>query len=335
MAATEHSDRRDRGAVVLVYHRIGPSGSDPLGLNVTPEHLAEHVEVLESGRYRPVPLAQLAHALLEDALPPNAIAVTFDDGYRGVLTEAKPLLEKSGIPATAFVPSGFVGDDREFWWEKLDDLIPGSTNGRPSPRRGIGRAKRLTAGVLRRGDGRTRLYREHFLRLRVLEPAERRAALDELAADLAVRRSPRPTSLPLSPEGLRALVTGDLVAVGAHTVTHPVLASLSTRAQEQEIVGSKTELEQLLDRPVGTFAYPYGGPTEYGGSAVAAVRRAGFDLACANVPGVVRSGTDAFQIPRFVVRDWEGDDFERALEHWISGRELDRRHRLGPRKVAP
>lgn len=334
MAATGHSDRRDRGAVVLVYHRIGPSGSDPLGLNVTPEHLAEHVGVLGSGRYQPVPLTQLAHALHQDAVPPDAIAVTFDDGYSGVLTEAKPLLEKNGVPATAFVPSGLVGDGREFWWEELDDLIPGSTNGRPSPRRGIVRATRLTARVLRRRENRTRRYREHFLRLRVLEPAERRAALDELAADLPARRSPRPTSLPLSSGELRALAAGDLVAVGAHTVTHPVLESLSPSAQEQEIAGSKAELEQMLDRPVRSFAYPYGGPTEYGGPAVTAVRRAGFDLACANVPGLVRPGTDVFQIPRFIVPDWDGDTFGRALEHWVSGRGLEPRGRRA-RKATP
>lgn len=319
--------------MVLVYHRIGPSGSDPLGLNVTPAHLAEHLEVLGSGRYRPVSLADLTCGLLEEALPSHAVAVTFDDGYRGVLTEAKPLLEKHGIPATAFVPSGFVGEGREFWWEKLDDVIPGSTNCWPQRRREIGHAIRLTAGILRRRDGRTQLYREHFLRLRVLEPAERQAALDDLAAGLPARRSPRPTSLPLSPEELRALAACDLVTIGAHTITHPVLAALSPRAQEQEIADSKAELEQLLDRPVRSFAYPYGGPTEYGEPAVTAVRRSGFDLACANVPGLVRAGTDVFQIPRFVVRDWDGETFERHLEHWISERRLDRRRRLA-RKAA-
>ncbi len=327
MASTRQTKIPDSGAVVIVYHRVGPSGSDPLGLNVTPEHLAQHLEVLGSHRYRPLSLTRLAGALREGAVPPNAIAVTFDDGYRGVLTEAKPLLEKTGIPATAFVPSGFVGDDREFWWEELDDLIPGSTNGRSSRRR-------LTAGILRRGDGRTRLYREHFLRLRILEPAERRAALDELAADLPARRSPRSTSLPLSSKELRALAAGDLVAVGAHTVTHPVLESLSPSAQEQEIAGSKAELEQMLDRPVRSFAYPYGGPTEYGGPAVTAVRRAGFDLACANVPGLVRPGTDIFQMPRLVVRDWDGEAFERHLEHWVSGRGLEPRGRRA-RKATP
>jgi len=333
VASARQTKIPDGGVVVLVYHRVGPSGNDPLGLNVTAEHLARHLEVLGSRRYRPTSLTRLAGALREDAVPPNAIAVTFDDGYRGVLTEAKPLLEKSGIPATSFVPSGFVGAE-EFWWEELDDLIPGSTNGGSNPRRGIGRAKRLTAGVLRRGDGRTRLYREHFLRLRVLEPAERRAALDELAAHLPARRSPRPTSLPLSSGELRALAAGDLVTVGAHTVTHPVLALLSPEAQEQEIAGSKFELEQLLDRPVGSFAYPYGGPTEYSAPAVTAVRRAGFDLACANVPGLVRPGTDVFQIPRFVVRDWDGETFERHLEHWISGAEPNPRRRLALRKMA-
>ena len=248
-----------------------------------------------------------------------------------MLAEAKPLLEKSGFPATAFVASGFVGDRREFWWEELEELLLGSRNGTPSRRRRTEWHGTLAAGRGLRDRGR-RLYGRHFLRLRLLDPGTRRSALDELAASFPERRPPRPARVPLSPEELRKLAEGGLITVGAHTITHPVLESLPPSAQEHEIVGSKTELEELLGRPVTGFSYPYGGPGEYGAFAVAAVQRAGFEFACANVPGLVRRGTDVLQIPRFVVLDWDGDTFARRLEHWLSGQELDRRN-LFRRKV--
>jgi peptidoglycan/xylan/chitin deacetylase (PgdA/CDA1 family) len=51
----------------------------------------------------------------------GAVAITFDDGYADLLANAKPLLERADVPATAFVVAGGLG--RPFWWDELAALL--------------------------------------------------------------------------------------------------------------------------------------------------------------------------------------------------------------------
>ena len=77
-------------------------------------------------------------------------------------------------------------------------------------------------------------------------------------------------------------------------------------------------LEEILGKRIDSFAYPYGGRSDYDSDAVAAVRQAGFTRACANYGGPLRSDTDVWQLPRFLVRDWNGDEFGHRLREWLS-----------------
>ena len=73
----------------------------------------------------------------------------------------------------------------------------------------------------------------------------------------------RTTHCPLTAQEVIELAADGLVEVGAHTVTHPVLASLSDAGQWHEIQRSKLDLEALLNRPVTSFSYPYGSRSIY------------------------------------------------------------------------
>jgi peptidoglycan/xylan/chitin deacetylase (PgdA/CDA1 family) len=88
-------------------------------------------------------------------------------------------------------------------------------------------------------------------------------------------------------------------------------------AQLDEILKSKARLEEILGHSTASFAYPFGGRRHYTEETVIAVRRAGFEWACSNFAGIVRSGTDRWQLPRFLVRDWDGDEFARNLKGWL------------------
>lgn len=88
--------------------------------------------------------------------------------------------------------------------------------------------------------------------------------------------------------------------IGAHTVSHPILTKTTQEQAQQEILGSKARLEEILGERIGLFAYPNGKPAEdYSPDNVALVRSLDFDAAVSTAWGTTRQGDDIFQIRRF------------------------------------
>lgn len=81
------------------------------------------------------------------------------------------------------------------------------------------------------------------------------------------------------------------MAIGAHTHSHPILATLSERAARNDIAGQRRRLEDLLQAPVNLFAYPNGkAGHDYGPRHMDIVRSLGFSAAVATDWGVARPG---------------------------------------------
>src|SRR5262245_38704479 len=122
-------DRFRARQIVLLYHRIARVSQDPWSLCVTPEHFAEHLQVLH--RYQRIRLSQVGQTRSRLGCPTLSVAITFDDGYADNLHEAARLLKCFDTPATFFLVTGYIGSAREFWWDELEKVIL-----TPSERRG-------------------------------------------------------------------------------------------------------------------------------------------------------------------------------------------------------
>jgi peptidoglycan/xylan/chitin deacetylase (PgdA/CDA1 family) len=107
---------------VLAYHAVGdcPPEHDPHGLWVSPQAFERQLAFLAAHR-RVVALDDVVTGRLPSG--PPAVAITFDDGYRSVLEEAVPRLERHGFPSTMFVPTAFIGD-RNRWDEPTGRDLP-------------------------------------------------------------------------------------------------------------------------------------------------------------------------------------------------------------------
>ena len=82
--------------------------------------------------------------------------------------------------------------------------------------------------------------------------------------------------------------------IGAHTLTHPDLCTLSPADQMAEISGSKKWLEGVLGHDVSMFCYPSGRYDKY---SVQAVKEAGFRGARTVEFGHIDLPSDAYRMP--------------------------------------
>jgi peptidoglycan/xylan/chitin deacetylase (PgdA/CDA1 family) len=119
------------------------------------------------------------------------------------------------------------------------------------------------------------------------------------------------------------------VTIGAHSRNHPDLRACNPRELESEIRGSKEDLEDLIGKPVTSFAYPTGLLDD---RVVEAVRAAGFTSAITTRAGWWRPRTEALRVPRSFVQDFSEVTFRAALRGGLSALgPFDAMKRLGTR----
>lgn len=290
------------GPRVLLYHRVFVPERDPQLLSVSPENFAEQMSWL-SRKCTVLPLEELVDTAAI-GLPRNAVSITFDDGYFDNLTLARPILEESGVTATMFVSSGFLDSEREMWWDEAEQIFLGES----SPSWDVTQPPAT--------DGE-RAYLSAMPRLKFLSPEARTRELDSLASARGVKVRVRDTHRGLKRDELASLAGDRVLTVGGHTVRHAALSPLPLEDQRREIVDDKRALEAILGARISSFAYPFGTETEFDSETIRTVRDAGYDLACANIPGVVDAGSDRFAIPRVLVRNWDRETFAARMTAWM------------------
>ena len=277
-------------SIILMYHRIASAERDPWGLCVTPQHFAEHLEVLR--KYRTVRLADMRPGRwsINSA---QCVALTFDDGYADNLYQALPLLKRFDTPATFFIATGYLDSPGEFWWDELERVVY---------------ARNPPAG-LSIEDWHLQIYRE----LQPLSHVARRQILDQMLAETGQPTSARVSHRVLTFSELAELASEKCVEIGAHTITHPRLSTQSVSEQTYELRGSRQALEGLTDGEVTSLSYPYGGSDDYTQATVKAASESGFRRACTTNAKCIRDSDNRFEWGRIQVPDVDGDGFEEFL----------------------
>jgi peptidoglycan/xylan/chitin deacetylase (PgdA/CDA1 family) len=275
------------GVAILGYHRVCNGMPDPLGLSVSPANFEAHLSAI-ARLGQPMRLAEAAASIADGRVPRRAVVLTFDDGYADNLHTVLPLLERRGIPATMFVTSGNRGG--EFWWDRL------------------ARAQRGHDGL---GTDLGALAAE----LETLAESEQEARLREV--ERGAKSIPGPSYRTLTAPELQALAASPLVEIGAHSVSHRPLPTLSAAQQRDEIQLSREQLEALIGRPVTCFAYPHGALSA---ETIAIVKAAVYTTACCSKFDVAAAGAPLLALPRLWVGNHDGPRFERWLRGWLHGR---------------
>lgn len=256
-----------------------------------------------------LPLDEAATRLTNGSLPARALAITFDDGYADNHDVALPILQRHGLQATFFIATGFL-DGGRMWNDSIIETIRGCTN----------------SSIDLSGFDLTGIERLDLVSL-----AQRKQAIERLIGAikyLPVRRRLQlcqeiarragvelPENMMMSSSQVVALCRAGM-QIGAHTVTHPILANLDVDVAISEIAEGKQQLECLVGEDVSVFAYPNGRPgMDYNEGNVAAVQALGFKAAVSTTWGVACQSTNPFQIPRFTPWDRSRARFGARLLH--------------------
>jgi len=111
-------------AAVLTYHHLDSLENSA---TISPERFREHIQGLHKLGYNFISLTQLDDFLRgEKKLPPNAVAITFDDGYASLYSQALPVLKATKVPAALFLIVGHIGATEgeipKLTWDEIDEM---------------------------------------------------------------------------------------------------------------------------------------------------------------------------------------------------------------------
>lgn len=278
---------------VFIFHRVLPK-VDPLFPGEVDASRFDTLCTWIARWFNVLPLDQAARALQEGRLPARAACITFDDGYADNCAVALPILQRHRLPSAFFIATGFL-DGGRMWNDTIIESIRGCrASALDLDCIGMGQWD-LSTVELRRAAIASLLNQIKYKPI-----AERIAMGVALAAKANVKL---PDDLMMKSADVQCLHNAGM-QIGAHTVSHPILARLSDDDARKEILDSKVFLENLLGAGVGLFAYPNGQPeVDYEPRTVDLVRSLGFDAAVSTAWGASRQHDDIFQIRRFTPWD--------------------------------
>jgi len=264
--------RRLSGArlIVLAYHSVGANSSFT---NLTLDFRTFDAQMAYlSTRYKVLSMDEVTETLRSGrSFTEDAVAITFDDGYRDNYDWVFPILRKYNLPATIYLTTGRIDSGFPTHFYALLLAITSSQGRSLDMRRYRLRTYDLTT---RRGKEQAVLEIDGYAR--GLNTAGRDTLLDDILRQLGLRRDS-------SIFGDRMLTWDQIrqmqatrITFGSHTVTHPVLSLLDPARSLDEIRTSKRRIEENLGTCVTLFAYPYGGRHDVHSQVMRSVAESGF-----------------------------------------------------------
>jgi len=305
--------RSAQEASILTFHGLCAGTGDEKVLDWSlhlPVDIFRRVCAFLASNYHVISMQELVAAIQKgDGLEPNTVLLTFDDGYASNYHLAFPILKEFHLPATVFVTTGFLDGTDRLWFQRLD-LAFGST------------AQPHLDWEFEYGKQRlpltTRVQRQNAL-AKLLPELKRMPDEDFLSEIGRIERlldvTPlRPDELPAPMRSMtwdqaREMKASGIVEIGAHTHTHPILARCSSNAVEAEITTCRNRITAELGEAPFVFAYPNGGPGDYGKDCLDALKAAGFTAACSMLNARVTLESPLLELPRYGTPEsvWEAE----------------------------
>lgn len=278
---------------IFIFHRVSelpdplfPSEPDSVHFNKMMGWIKSWFNVL--------PLDLAVEALRSGKLPARAAAITFDDGYADNKIVALPILQKHGLSATFFIATGFL-DGGRMWNDSVIEAIR-HAEGKVLNLSSLNLGSHPIGSIPEKRTSISKILSE----IKYLSITER-AFFSENIAEIAGINLP--SNLMMTSGQVKEIKSCGM-QIGAHTVSHPILAKLDTQHARDEIYESKEFLEGLLGEKIILFAYPNGKlGKDYLEEHAIFAKSIGFTAAVSTNPSIANARSDLYQLPRFTPWD--------------------------------
>ena len=310
---------------VLCYHRVEDIDADPANITVGIENFLKQIDWLKKSTNIITP-AEFENILNgRKSFPKRSILLTFDDGYLSY-EKTMSFLKEHSISAIFFIstpkkmfywdflskhlilPKKILNKDYLVFSEILDFLEIKIKIEKSLDEKSI---KELEKWKLPSKDfpfERCRAFLAISNWLEFENPYQDKSIFEKISKINKI--SPKLNFLTSNPD-----IT-NYHTIGSHTNNHFNLNLLNTSQLKDEVIENKNELQTKIKKNIYFFAYPFGKREHYDEKSVNLVKKY-FKFAFSNVPGQVQRDSNPYELPRFLVRDWNGEDFKYNIEKYI------------------
>jgi len=298
---------RPRGVYVLMYHRIDDSQPGFHGLGKV--RFEKQLNWLQRN------CTLIDPDTLEENLarPPRrrpAVLLTFDDGYRCIHDIVAPALRRVGVRGLVFLPTDIIDSGGLIWTDRLNWAFRQSQIERIR----FSWEEQQVAWPLETRAQRLAALSHCKSYLKQLPNEQRQEEEQQILSSLGlIGESEGLPRQMLDWDEVRA--TQDIIAYGGHTHTHPILSSLDSTGQEEEIATCQQRLAEELGAPCRYFAYPNGRNSDFNRDSQELLKRHGFNTAFSTEEGVATDGVDRLAIPRIPTTANSIADFAWLITH--------------------
>jgi len=300
-------------AIIPMLHRVGVRDHSRITANqnmvVNSIDLYDFILSARNQGWNFISLDELVEVLRQKKSNKKVLSLTFDDGYLDNYQQAFPILCELNVPFCVYITSGFLGDKIIPWWYLLEHVLSlGSEfvdlDGKLYNTETLEEQNIAFMSIRNILMGSFYQYQRYT------------SWLDKFSVGFMSGNSGR---LFMSWQELQKLSESDLVTIGAHTLTHPVLAIIDDTNAYNEIKLSRDILSSKLNKEIKHFAFPFGGQSEVSDRDICFAERIGFSTAVTTNHGGINTGKniDHFSMPRLFF----GPDFHlhsiqlRLLKH--------------------
>ena len=306
----------ENSVLILCYHRVGKNINDLWGNSVSVENFKDQMNHLSSN-YNILSIEELYEQYIRGKiLNHRNIIITFDDGYEINTNYALNILDSLTIPSTFYMNTYMLGTDKMFWWDELQ-LIFSEKNSLPL-KLVIKMYENEIVFPLNNDNNILFTIQTIHRFLKGQESSVRIEMLDAISKQVPINDEVYDEIKPVTERGILQTASNELFTIGGHTHSHNSISLLDEKSQLDEIRTNKNILEELISNKIKHFSYPFGGIADYDNGTIKIIKNLEYLTAVTTNKIPFRIKSNIYEIPRFSIKNWNGNDFSKKINSYFN-----------------